>query len=372
VTQKRIVIAGLGDSGLLTAIGLARKASDVHVVGISAKPGLVSGQELGWRISRPDHWAQHNWISFDRYRGLDRVQTVHGTLSGVDLAQRTVTVADVDGAETDEAYDALVISTGVTNGFWRRPHLQSADEIDADLKLTHDRLAAAASVIVVGGGAAAVSAAANVALAWPGKRVDLYFPGDRALAQHHPRAWVRVRRRLSEAGVTLHPGHRAVLPDGFMGDEITCAPVEFSTGQPAASADAVLWTIGRVRPNTDWLPRELLDDDGFVRVTPELRVPEHPGVFAVGDVAATDPLRSSARNRADGLLAHNVIAEFEGRPLRAYKPPKGRWGSVIGIQRDGLEVFAPNGMAFRFPAWSFERVLMQLIVRRGMYRGVRD
>jgi NADH dehydrogenase FAD-containing subunit len=369
MTRKKVVVAGLGDSGLLTAINLAKHAD---VVGVSAKPGLVSGQELGWRISRPDHWAQHNWITFDRYRGLDRVRTVHGTLTGVNLAERTVTIRDADGATTTEPYDALVISTGVTNGFWRQPNLQSADEIDADLEVTHDRLAAATSVAVIGGGAAAVSSAANIALAWPGKPVDLYFPGDRALAQHHPRAWERVRRRLHDAGVALHPGHRAVLPDGFTGDEITSGPVQWSTGQPSTTADAVLWTIGRVRPNTGWLPAELLDDDGFVRVTPELRVPDHPGVFAVGDVAATDPLRSSARNRGDGLLAHNVVAEFEGKPLRAYKPPKGRWGSVIGIQRDGLEVFAPNGRAFKFPAWSFERVLMPWIVRRGIYHGVRD
>ena len=54
VSRKRIVIAGLGDSGVLTAIRLARHAD---VIGISAKPALVSGQELGWRLSRPDHWA---------------------------------------------------------------------------------------------------------------------------------------------------------------------------------------------------------------------------------------------------------------------------------------------------------------------------
>jgi NADH dehydrogenase FAD-containing subunit len=172
--------------------------------------------------------------------------------------------------------------------------------------------------------------------------------------------------------VTLRPGHRAVVADDFTGDEITTGPVRWSTGQPDSAADAVLWTIGRVRPNTAWLPPELLDDDGFVRVTPELRVPGHRGVFAVGDVAATDPQRSSARNRADGLLADNLLADFEGRPLRSYRPPKSRWGSIIGIQRDGLEVFAPNGRAFRFPAWTFERVLMPLIVRRGIYRGVRD
>ncbi len=365
----RVVIAGLGDSGVLTAIRLAKHAD---VVGISAKPGLVSGQELGWRISRPQHWARHNWIPFDRFHGLDRVRTVQGTLTGVDLAARKVSLDRPDGIADVEPYDVLVISTGVTNGFWRKPELQSADEIEADLTAAHDRLGAAQSVIVVGGGAAAVSSAANVAAKWPHKRVALYFPGDRALPQHHRRVWETVRRRLTDAGVELHPGHRAVVPDGFACDQITSDPVEFSTGQSPASADAVLWAIGRVRPNTEWLPAELLDDDGFVRVTPELRVPDHPGVFAIGDVAATDPLRTSARNRADGLLAKNILAESAGRPLRPYKPRSKRWGSIIGIQPDGLEVFAPNGRAFRFPAWSFERVLMSWIVRRGMYHGVRE
>ena len=41
---------------------------------------------------------------------------------------------------------------------------QDADDVDADLKLTHDRFAAATSVAVIGGGAAAVSSAANIAL----------------------------------------------------------------------------------------------------------------------------------------------------------------------------------------------------------------
>jgi NADH dehydrogenase FAD-containing subunit len=369
VSHKRVVIAGLGDSGVLTAIRLARHAD---VVGISAKPALVSGQELGWRLSRPHDWARANLIPFDRFRGLDRVRTVHGTLSGLDLSARTVIVRHDDGSTSVEGYDALVISTGVTNGFWRQPNFQSADEIGAALRAAHYHLAGASSVIVVGGGAAAVSSAANLARTWPQKRVDLYFPGERALLQHHPRAWERVEQRLGEVGVVLHPGHRAVIPDGFACDQMTGEPVQWSTGQPPTEADAVLWAIGKVRPNSDWLPADLLDEHGFVRVSPELQVPGHRGVFAVGDVAATDPLRTSARNRADGLLAHNVRAEFEGRPLRSYRPPKRRWGSVLGPQRDGLEVFAPNGRAFRFPAWSFDRVLMPLIVRWGIYRGVRE
>jgi apoptosis-inducing factor 2 len=368
VTRKRIVVAGLGDVGVLTAIRLSRHAD---VVGISAKPALVSGQELGVRLSRPADWARDYWIPFDRFRRLDGVRKVQATLSGVDLGARTVVGRDVDGAPITERYDALVIATGVTNGFWRRPTLQSAAEIGAGLRAAHARLAEARSVIVVGGGAAAVSSAANLATTWPDKRIDLYFPGARALPAYHPRTWRRIEGRLTRLGVGLHPGHRADLPAGFAGEEITAEPVRWTTGQPETSADAVLWAVGRVRPNTDWLPPELLDERGFVRVTPELRVPGRPGVFAVGDVAATDPLRSSARNRGDALVAHNVRAEFSGRPLRGYRAHGRRWGSLLGIQPDGLEVFLPTGQAFRLPPWSVERVVMPGIVRWGMYRGVR-
>ena len=347
ISRQRVVIAGLGDSGVLTAIRLARH---FDIVGISAKPALVSGQELGWRLSRPEEWARANWIPFDRFRALDRVRTVHGTLTGVDLDARTVAVRGDDGSSNrDERYDALVISTGVTNGFWRTPNLQSHKEIGDGLRDAHTRLTDAESVIVIGGGAAAISSAAQVAITWPDKHVDLYFPGERALPSHHPRIWAKVQRRLTDVGVVLHPGHRAVIPDGFMCDEITDEPVRWSTGQPPASADAVLWAIGRVRPNTEWLPAGLLDDQGFVRVTPQLQVPGHPNVFAVGDVAATDPLRSSARNRGDGILARNIRAEFAGKPLRSYRAPTRRWGSVLGVQPERLGGLHTQGSGVPLP-----------------------
>ncbi|SDU28198.1 FAD-dependent oxidoreductase [Gordonia westfalica] len=371
MTRSRVVVAGLGDTGILTAIHLSRHAD---VVGISSKPGLVSGQELGLRLSRPDTWARDYRIPFDRFRKLDRVRTVHGSLTAADLGERTVTLTSADGAERVELFDALVIATGVRNGFWRRPGLQSPTDVDRDLAAAHLRLADAKSIAVIGGGAAAVSAAANLAATWPGKRIDLYHPGERALPRHHRRTWQNVSARLRGLGIGVHGGHRAKVPDGFACDEITTGPVHWSTGQDSVQADAVLWAIGRVTPNSEWLPAEILDADGFVRVTPELRVPGHELVYALGDIAATDVLRSSARNRADRLLAHNIRVDLASRPDRAkrYTPPRRRWGSVLGAQHDGLQVFAPNGRAFRFPAWSVDTVLQPWIVRRGIYGGIRD
>jgi NADH dehydrogenase FAD-containing subunit len=366
--RPRVVIAGLGDSGLLTAIHLSRHAD---VVGISNKPGLVSGKELGTRLTRPQEWVKDYWISFDRYRRLDTARTIHGTVAGVDLDERIVRVTAADGTTSEEPYDVLVIATGVTNGFWRRPGLLLADDVAADLESQHRRLAGAGSVAVVGGGAAAVGSAINLAVTWPDQRVDLYFPGERALEHHHPKVWHSLRAQLTDLGVGLHPGHRAAIPAGFDCDRITDDAVEWTTGQEPVTADAVLWTIGKVRPNTAWLPEALLEANGFVDVEPTLRVPGHPGVFAIGDVAATDPVRNSARNRADRLLARNIRAELAGKPLSEYRPRRGRWGSVAGVQSNGLEVFAPGGQMFRFPAWSIRGVLNGLIVRRGIYRGVR-
>ncbi|SDD62729.1 FAD-dependent oxidoreductase [Nocardioides lianchengensis] len=368
MSRPRVVIAGLGDIGVLTAIHLARH---VDVVGISSKPEVVSGQEVGVRLARPDDWAADNRVAFSRYRRLEGVRRVHGSLTGLDPDAREVGVRLADGSESVEPYDVLVVSTGVTNGFWRTSALLTSEQVDEQVRTHHERVAAAGSVAVIGGGAAALSVAANLRIRWPDQRVDLYFPGERALAAHHPRAWAEVRRRLVDLGVGLHPGHRAVVPDGFAGEAITDAPVAWQGGQPPTVAEAVVWAIGRVRPNTEWLPAYLLDERGFVAVTPTLQSERHPEIFAVGDVAATDPQRSSARNRADRLLAANIRAHLAGRPLAPYRATRSRWGSVLGVQDDGLLFLTADGRAIQLPRWLIERVLLPWVVRRGFYGGVR-
>lgn len=369
--MTRVVVAGLGDSGLLTAIQLARADRGLELVGISSKPALVSGQELGIRLARPDDWRRDYLVGFDRYRRLQGMRVVHGSLTGLDPDARTVAVTRPDGTSYDEPYDVLVISTGVSNGFWRRPGLETADEVEQGLYAAHERLASASTIAVVGGGAAAVSSALNLARSLRDAQVGLWFPGERALPTHHGKVWADVGRALAELGVEVHPGHRAVVPEGFDLDEITAGPVAWSTGQEPVEADAVLWAIGRVRPNTDWLPPSMLDEHGFVTVGRDLRVSGAPGVWAIGDVAATDPLRSSARNRADKLLARNIVADLAGEPLKDFRFAKRRWGSVVGVQPEGVDIYLPSGQKIRFPGWTARVVMQDLIARRVIYGGIR-
>jgi NADH dehydrogenase FAD-containing subunit len=363
------VVAGLGDVGVLVATRLARR---FDVVAVSTRPALVSGQELGTRLAAPERWRPTYLVPYARFRRLDRVRTVHGRLTSVDLESRAVQIERADGTSGTEGYDVLVIATGASNGFWRHDRVQDLAAIDAELAATAAQLSGAATLAVVGGGPTGVSVASNLARRG-GAEVHLFHGGDEPLPGYHPKARRWAAKRLVADGVTVHPGHRAVVPDGFTGDRLTTEPVEWTTGQPPFAADLVLWAVGGVRPHSAFLPGDLLDDEGFVRVDEHLRVPGHPGVFAVGDVAATDPNRSSARNWGYRVVVANANAHRRGRTdrLRRFEAPEHRWGSVLGVQDDGMIIVQPNGKRVRVPRWVADRLLVGLFVPRVLYGGLR-
>jgi hypothetical protein len=57
--------------------------------------------------------------------------------------------------------------------------------------------------------------------------------------------------------------------------------------------------------------------------------------------------------------------------MKPYQPSPFRWGSIVGVQPDGLKVFQADGSSFRFPLWAVKVILFPLIVRKLMYKGVR-
>jgi NADH dehydrogenase FAD-containing subunit len=359
----------MGDAGVLVAAHLPRR---VEVVAVAARPALVSGQELGTRLADPQRWRRSYLVALSRFRRLERVRVLHGEVRRVDLVRREADVALADGTTEVVGWDQLVIASGVDNGFWRRHRVEGLDAVERSLAEVATSIAAANSIAVVGGGATGVSAAANLARRHPAKAVHLFHSGDAPLPGYHPEVRSAVVAELRRAGAVLHPGHRAVLPDGFAGDRLTVGPVEFSTGQEPFEADLTLWAVGAVRPNTGWLPDELLDEHGFVRVDAHLRVPGHPCAFAVGDVAASDPHRSSARNWGWRIVCHNLRVVTSGRGrLHRFSAPPHRWGSILGVQPEGMVVYQPNGRSFRVPRWLVDPLLLRGFVEGYLYGGLR-
>ena len=369
--KPRVVIAGLGDTGLLVALHLY---PDFDVIGITPKPCLVSGQELGTRLARPAAWREHFLMAFSRYRRLAGMQVTQGSITRVDTDRQHVVVGSIDGGEHEVRYDVLVVASGATNGFWRSAALEDIEAINGRIDRDAGQVARAGSVAVLGGGASGVSAASNLKEEYPSKDVHLFFSQAEPLPGYHPKVRRRVVARLQKQGVVLHPDHRAVLPDGFDGDRLTSDPVEWVTGQAPFRADVTLWAVGRRRPSSGFLPRAMLDAEGYVKVDAHLRVPGFPNVFAVGDVAASDPNRSSARNAGFLTVAHNVRCRVAGRDasMKTFRATPYRWGSILGVQRNGMRVFTPRGGSVLIRPWLVEHVLFPWIVRRMIYKGVRD
>lgn len=364
-----MIIAGLGDTGAPIAARLARSC---RVIGISTRPALVSGQELGTRLVDLPRWRRTYLIPYRRFRRLDAVEVVHGRITATDLDASTINVELSTGESREFAYDHLVIATGVSNGFWRHDRVEDLATIDAELAEINAELTSASTIAVVGGGATGVSVADNLARAGSAS-VHLFHSGDEPLPGYHPgvRRWIA--RQLASDGVIVHPGHRAIVPDGFRGDRLTHETVTWSTGQEPFTADVTLWALGRLTPHTAFLPPSVLDEEGFVLVDSNLRVPGHGNVFAVGDVAASDPLRSSARNWGFRVVVKNIKALARGRAssLQSYKAPEYRWGSILGLQDEGLTVVQPNGKRFRIPKRLAEPLLFSVFVQRILYGGLR-
>lgn len=385
-SRPTVVIAGLGDTGVMIAARLSRR---FRVIAITTRPALVSGQELGFRLTDPARWRRTYLVPITRFRRLDGVEVVHGRVSSVSFDDALVEVEGADGSPRSIAYDAFVIATGVTNGFWRHDRVESMTAIDASMREIESELSRAATIAVVGGGATGVSVADNLARArtrdgrggdrGSGGRagVHLFHSGAEPLPGFHPDARSWIARRLVDDGVIVHADHRAIAPASGT-DSLTTAPIEFSSGQPPFAADVVLWAVGAVRPHSTFLPAEVLDDEGFVRVDDELRVRDASGarvggaVFAVGDVAATDPLRSSARNWGHRVIVANVTDALLGRGrVRRFRAAPHRWGSILGLQPEGLTVIAANGRRTRIPRVIADRVLLGPFVQRFLYGGLR-
>ena len=122
VRRPRVVVAGMGDTGVLIATRLARSC---EVVGISTRPALLSGQELGNRLTDHASWARNYFVPFPRFRRLDHVRTVHGRITSVDFDRSLVHVELAGGAVAIEPFDVLVIATGASNGFWRHDRVEN-------------------------------------------------------------------------------------------------------------------------------------------------------------------------------------------------------------------------------------------------------
>ncbi|MEM6291283.1 MAG: FAD-dependent oxidoreductase [Myxococcota bacterium] len=365
--SKRVVVLGLGDTGLLVALALAARH---RVTVVAPRPFYLSSQNVGGRLAWPQTWARTSKVETHRFTKLDGVEIVQGLARSVDPAEKTVSYGVDEHDVRTLHYDALVIATGADNGFWRTTRVESSAQEEQRRAEEQALLQAASTLTIVGGGASAVSMASSLSERFGDKTVALYHPGASLLRAYPPRVAVRMLARLRALGVRVHAGHRAVPPK-MTG--LGPATIQWESGQAPLEAELVLWAIGGAQPNAGFLPPQMLGPDGFVNVRPTLQVEAWDDVFCVGDLARTDPARSSARNNGAAIVAANVTRVLAGDldRLRTFEPPIHKWGELTNSPESGMWLYTPRGRQVRLLPWIVRRVIFDWIVFRLLYGGVR-
>ncbi|HWH19779.1 MAG TPA: NAD(P)/FAD-dependent oxidoreductase, partial [Solirubrobacterales bacterium] len=251
------------------------------------------------------------------FKGRENVRVVMASVETIDLGKRELRLRPaVDGGEEFEVgYDTLIVAAGSAYSYfgheeWRAvapevKSLESALELRArllgafeaaELEDDAERRCALLTFVVVGGGPTGVEMAGQIAeLARdtlndefrridPGEtRVLLVEMTDRVLGTFPPSLSRKAASQLEHLGVTPMLGHTVV---GIDAESVT---VE-GAGEEARRIPAhnVIWAAGVTASGLGGALAEQcggeVDKAGRILVEPDLTLPGHPEVFAIGDM----------------------------------------------------------------------------------------
>lgn len=299
--RPKVVVLGGGFAGISAIKHLAE--SDVDITLIDRRnhhlfqPLLYQVATAG--LSAPDiaQPLRHMFSS------QENVTTLMEEVSGIDLTNQKVQLH-----EGEVEYDYLLIGLGAQTGYFGNDEwahhtmglktLNEAMDIRlkflmaferAEIEEDPDKRQQLLNFVVIGGGPTGVEMAGAMAelaqrvLISDFRRVNpshanihLVEAGDRLMPMYDRDLSDYTKKRLEKMGVTVHLGKRVTgITDGLvtMGDE-------------TLKSETIIWAAGveanRVTRQMKHIP---LERDGRIVVEPDLSIPSHPNVFAVGDIA---------------------------------------------------------------------------------------
>lgn len=356
LNAKRLVLVGGGHAHLLVLQALARQAlPGVEITLISpSRWQHYSGMLPGWMTG-------HYTLNDCRIDLLPLVQQagvrfIEDHIIGMDAQQRCVCLSD----GTHVHYDLLSLDVGSeVDTEWLTqlgPRLLPIKPLAAFSQawpalLAQANQASGWRMAVIGGGAAGVEAALAAAEALrarstsapsaqltPVPQVTLITGTKGVLPGHGAAVQRRVRQALRKAGIELKAQRAVGTPKGVLLDD----------GQ-ALTLDAVIAATGARAPVWLRVSKLQLDEQGFVSVNAQHQSTSHPDVFAAGDVCArvdTSMARSGVHAvRAGPVLAHNLLAWMNGRPLQAYVPRRWSLYLLSTGQKNAIASWGPFSVA---------------------------
>ena len=323
---------------------------------------------------------------------LKQVRFFNGEIVGVDTLRRVVRVSHGERHHDHELpYDHLVVALGSVTNYAGIPGLEThalAMKSLGDAAILRNRLISALeqadverhagarrhllTVVVAGGGFAGVETIAGVndflrhALRWyPSIRASelrmlLVHSGELILPELGPQLGAYAQRKLAERGVEILTRSRvAAYEDGA---------VVLKDGT-SVSASTLVWTAGTApNPLLAQLPGR--DARGRLAVDAYLRVPEVPGLWAVGDAASVpdgdsdQPCPPTAQHalRQGRQLAKNIAATVRGQALRPFRFRSPGALAAIGRRTGVARVFGMNFSGF-LAWWMWRTVYLTKLPR---------
>jgi NADH dehydrogenase len=388
----RIVILGGGFGGLYAALELERvlaRRSDLQVTMVNRENFFLFTPMLH-EVAASDLDVTH--IVNPVRKLLSRVTFFEGGVESVDLESRTVVVSHSDGSHSHELpYDHLVLGLGSVTNFFGLPGLAESaftmkslgDALSLRNRLIQNLEAAdfecasgvrgrLLTVVVAGGGFAGVETIAGVndflheALEfYPHVSEEvlclvLVHPGTHLLPELGEKLGTYAGRVLEGRGVEVRLQTRVKAVSG--------STVELSDGE-RIETNALVWTAGNsAHPLLSTLA--LKKDKGRLVTDEFLRVEGASGVWAVGDCALVPdgrrggyfPPTAQHALREGRVLARNIVAEVDGRPLKPFVFTTIGQLAAIGKRRGVARIFGVNFSGF-FAWWLWRSIYLAKLPR---------
>jgi NADH:ubiquinone reductase (H+-translocating) len=337
--RPQVVIVGAGFGGLEACRALAKAEVDVTLVDArnhhcfqpllyQVATAALSPGDIAWPIRAI-------------VRGQKNVRVIMAQVTAIDVeAHRAHT------AELDLTYDYLVLATGATHSYFGHDdwapfapglkHIADATEIRRRFLLAFERAevvddqaeqARLLTFVIVGGGATGVEMAGAIAevarrtLQHDFRRIDprtsrivLIEAGPRLLPTFPQALSDYALRSLQAMGVEVELNRKVIGCDA-QGVTLDGGHIEAAT---------VVWAAGVVAsPAAKWI-NAAHDGAGRIRVNPDLSVPGHPNIFAVGDTALVQqpkerpvPGIAPAAKQMGHYAATVIAARVRGLPAPA-------------------------------------------------------
>ncbi len=379
--RHRVVVVGGGFGGL-PATRLLGRAADMDITLIDRRNHHLF-QPLLYQVATgilsPGSISP---VLRHKLRRLQNVRVVLASVTGFDLERRVVRTASVPGESDEYPYDSLIVAAGAGQSYFGHdeyaliaPGMKTIDDALELRRRVYGALEIAETMsvpalqrffmtfVIVGAGPTGVELAGQIrelayrSLAHDFRCIDpnavrviLVDGGKEPLANFGDNLSARAIKELTKMGVELHMGLRVVgvdplgvdtqAADGDKG-RFECGTTIWAAGVQASPLAALL--AEATGADTDRA--------GRISVLPDLSLPGHPEVFAVGDMVSINDLPGVCEVAMQGGLhaANTIKRRLKGKESVPFKYRD--LGSAAAIGRFKAIVSVRGLRLSGFPGW---------------------